>query len=92
MYADVPDSNLGGGNFFSFFFEKNLVFLALGFRVLGLGCRVRKHRSTIQQGVWGAQPSSLVQSVHISRDYHGNRTTAHEGAWDCVKVVTPVDR
>ena len=30
------------------FFEKNLAFLALGFRGLGLGCRIRKHGSTIQ--------------------------------------------
>ena len=46
----------------------------------------------IQQGGLGgtAPPPSLVQSVHISRDYHGNGTTAREGAWDCVKVVTPI--
>ena len=56
---------------------------------MGLGCRVRKLRSVIQRGVWGVQPPSLVQSVHISRGYHGNGTMAREGAWDCMKVVTP---
>ena len=38
LYADVPDSNFGVGKFFSFFWEKNLVFLALGFR--GFGSRM----------------------------------------------------
>ena len=38
LYADVLGSNLGADRFFLFFFEKNLVFLALGFR--GFGSRV----------------------------------------------------
>ena len=77
LYADIPGSNLGAGKFFS-----NLVFLALGFRGFGTRCRVRKHRSTIQRGGLGVP-------VHISRDYHGNGTASRDGAWDCVKVVTP---
>ena len=32
LYADVQSSNLGAGRFSFFFFEKNLVFLALGLR------------------------------------------------------------
>ena len=35
LYADVAGSNLSIGNFFLFFFEKNFVFLALGFRDFG---------------------------------------------------------
>ena len=32
LYADVQSSNLGASKFFLFFFEKNLVFFALGLR------------------------------------------------------------
>ena len=40
LYADVPGSNLGADRFFLFFFEKNLVFLALALGFRGLGFRV----------------------------------------------------
>ena len=52
----------------SLHFENNLVLLALGFR--SFGSRVAQVDDP-KGGVWGAQPGppSLVQSVHISRDY-----------------------
>ena len=91
LNADIPGSSLGEGNFF-FFFWKELSFLALGFRCFG--SRVSGLESIGQwsnKGGSGAySPPSLVQSVHISCDYHGNKTMAREGAWDCVKVVTLV--
>ena len=75
-------------------------FLALGFSGFGFRCRVKKHGSMIQQrgGLGGTAPS-LVQPgdkarIHI---YHvitmamgPHLSFVTWGAWDCVKVVTPI--
>ena len=77
LYADVPIfclQNLGAGKFSvrCFYLEKNLVFLALGFRGFGSEeCRVPEAGVTLG----GIAPQlSAACTVYARWNYHGNGT------------------